>query len=133
MNPPADFEFRWLSPLGISLVLLLGYGVLNTLVGLVIPFLSRRTGTAGFATQPTLDLITMLWLAFGLVQLGLLWFGARLGLRWAFWTAVVADAVQLFGWALYGSQTRDWTAPLFWYDCLFLLPAIVLGWIGWKS
>ena len=79
------------------MLLLFGYNVLNTLVGVVIPFLSRSTGTSGFATQPTLDLMTMLWLAFGIFQLGLVWFGVRTGQWWAFWLVVAADAAQLAG------------------------------------
>lgn len=130
MNPTPAFDFRWLSPLGISATLFLGYGGLNTLVGLVIPFLSRRTGTDGFASQATLDLMTMLWLAFGLFQLGLVWFGLRAGYPWVLWMVAVADLIQLVGWIFYGVQTRDWGAPLFWYAALFLLPATVLGWIG---
>lgn len=123
-------EFKWLSPLGASVVFFLGYGVLNTLVGVVIPFLSRRTGTAGFTTQPSLDLMNMLWLAFGLFQLGLAWFGLRAGQAWAFWFLAAADAAQLAGWVAYGLQAHDFTAPLFWYDAIFLIPAVVLGWIG---
>ena len=130
MSAQSNVDFRWLSPLGVSVILLLGYGVLNVLVGLVIPFLSRRTGTAGFASQPTLDLMTMLWLAFGLFQGGLVWFSVRAGQPWAFWTVIAADAAQLLGWVLYGAQTRDWTAPLLLYDAIFLLPALVLGLIG---
>jgi hypothetical protein len=130
MSSQNAFEFRWLSPLGISAALFFGYGFLNTLVGLVIPFLSRRTGAAGFATQPSLDLMTMLWLAFGLFQLGNVWFGLRTGQEWAFWFLVAADAAQLAGWVAYGWQTRDFGAPLFWYDAIFLIPAAVLGWIG---
>ena len=128
--PNVDINFRWLSPLGISVILFLGYGFLNTLVGLVIPFLSRRTGTAGFAPQPSLDLMTMLWLGFGLFQLCVAWFGLREGQTWAFVALIAADIAQLVGWLLYGLQTHDLTAPLFWYNVIFLIPAVVLGWVG---
>jgi hypothetical protein len=130
MNTQTVGEFTWLSPLGISVALFLGYGILNALVGVVIPFLSRRTGTAGFTTQPSLDLMNMLWLGFGLFQLGLAWFGLRAGQAWAFWFLAVADAAQLVGWIAYGLQTRDFGAPLFWYAAIFFIPAAVLGWIG---
>ncbi len=129
MKQPA-FVFHWLSPLGISVILFLGYGLLNGLVGVVVPFLSRRTGTAGFAPQPTFDLMLMLWLAFGIFQLGLTWFGIRQGESWAFWLVVAADVAQLTGWVLYSWQTKDFTAPLLWYNAIFLIPAAVLGWIG---
>ncbi len=105
MSAQAAAAFRWLSPLGIAVMLFLGYGVLNTLVGVVIPFLSRQTGTSGFATQPSLDLMTQLWLAFGSFQLGLVWFGVRAAQWWAFWVVVVADAAQLAGWLIYDIQT----------------------------
>src|SRR5690242_14867248 len=105
METQSVSEFTWLSPLGISVALFLGYGFLNTLVGVVIPFLSRRTGTAGFTTQPSLDLMNMLWLAFGLFQLGLAWFGLRVAQTWAFWFLLAADAAQLVGWIAYGLQT----------------------------
>ena len=52
MIKQASFEFYWLSLLGISVILFLGYGLLNLLVGIFVPFLSRRTGTAGFAPSP---------------------------------------------------------------------------------
>jgi hypothetical protein len=130
MNPQSAFNLRWFSPLGVSAILFLGYGLLNTLVGLVIPFLSRHTGTAGFTTQPSLDLMTMLWLAFGLFQLGIVWFGLRHGYAWALWIVAAADLAQLVGWIMYGIQTRDWGAPLFWYNVVFLIPATVLGWIA---
>jgi len=130
MNPETTFRFHWLSPLGISVVLFLGYGILNTLVGVVIPFLSRRTGTTGFTTQPILDLMTMLWLGFGLFQIGIVWFGLRERQIWALWLLIAADLAQLIGWIFYGVQTHDWGPPLFWYDVIFLVPAAVLGWMG---
>jgi hypothetical protein len=130
MSSQNAVEFHWLSPLGVSVALFLGYGVLNTLVGVVIPFLSRRTGTAGFTSQPSLDLMTMLWLGFGLFQLGIAWFGLRAGQLWAFWLLAASDVAQLVGWIAYGMQTRDWGAPLFWYEVIFLIPATALGWIG---
>ncbi len=35
-------------------------------------------------------------------------------------------------WLFWGIalQTRDWYAPLFLYAAVFVIPAIVLGWIG---
>jgi hypothetical protein len=130
MDVQSVSKFHWLSPLGISTALFLGYGFLNTLVGVVIPFLSRRTGTAGFTSQPSLDLMNMLWLGFGVFQLGTAWFGLRAGQNWAFWFLAAADATQMAGWVAYGLQAHDWGAPLFWYDAIFLIPAAVLGLIG---
>ena len=118
-------KLRWLSPLGFSVVLFLSYGVLNVLIGLVIPFLSRRMGTAGFMPQPALDLITMLWLAFGIFQVRVAWFGLRYGQSWA-----LGMLAQLVGWIAYAWQTHDWSAPLFLCAAMIILPATVLGWIG---
>jgi len=78
MNTQSTFDFRWLSPLGISVILFLGYGALNVLVDVVIPWLSRRLGTRGLP-QHQVDMLTMLWLAFGIFQLGVVWFGLRDG------------------------------------------------------
>ena len=72
----------------------------------------------------------MLWLAFGLFQIGLVWIGVRQRQAWAFWFVVAADVAQLAGWIFYGWQTHDFTAPLLWYNAIFLLPAAILGWIG---
>jgi hypothetical protein len=130
MNDQSTLTFRWFSPLGFSVALFLGYGALNVLVGLVIPFLSRRTGTAGFSTQPALDLTTMLWLAFGIFQLGVAWFGLREKQAWALWVLTLACLAQLIGWVAYGAQTRDWGAPLFLCVAIIIIPATVLGWIG---
>jgi len=129
MSNPTPFEFRWLSPLGVSVALFLGYGALNTLVGLVIPGLSRKLGTNGLP-QYRVDLLSMLWLAFGLFQLSIVWFGLREGQRWALFVLAAADLVQLVGWVFYGIQSRDWYAPLFLYAAVFVVPAILLGWIG---
>lgn len=122
--------FHWLSPLGISVILFLIYGGLNVLVGLVIPFLSRKTGTAGFSTRPALDLTCMMWLAFGIFHVGVAWFALRDGQWWALWVVALACLAQLAGWVAYGVQTKDFLAPLFLLDAIIILPATVLGWLG---
>lgn len=129
MSVQPAFEFQWLSPLGISVALFLGYGALNALVGVVIPGLSRRLGTNGLP-QHRVDLLSMLWLAFGIFQLAVVWFGLREGQTWALWVLGAADLAQLAGWVFYGIQTRDWYAPLFLYAAVSVIPAILLGWIG---
>ena len=129
MNPQPAFNFQWLSPLGISVVLFLGYGALNAIVGVVIPFLHRKSHNPQPAVH-IVDLGCALWLAFGIFQLGVVWFGLRERQAWAFWVIVAADIAQLVGWIAYGVQSRDWYAPLFLYDAIFLIPAAVLGWIG---
>jgi hypothetical protein len=39
-----------------------------------------------------------IWLAFGIFQIALTWFGIRQGQVWAFWTVVLANIVALAGW-----------------------------------
>jgi hypothetical protein len=48
----------------------------------------------------------------------------------ALWIVGAADLAQLLGWVFYGIQARDWYAPLFLYAAVFVVPAILLGWIG---
>ena len=108
-------------------MLFLGYGALNAIVGVVIPFLHRKSHNPQPAVH-IVDLGCALWLAFGIFQLGVVWFGLRQGQAWAFWVIVAADIAQLVGWIAYGVQSRDWYAPLFFYDAIFLIPAAVLGW-----
>lgn len=122
-------NFRWLSALGASAGLFLGYAILNILVGVAIPFVTRRVGTSGWP-QPAVDLMSGLWLAIGILLLGVTWFGLRLGQGWALWVAAGAGLAQLAGWIVCSRQTGDWFAPLFIYDALTLLPAILLGWQG---
>jgi hypothetical protein len=45
MQAQPVFEFQWGNPLGISTILFLLYGVMNVVIGLIVPFLSR--GSAG--------------------------------------------------------------------------------------
>ena len=129
MNALPAFDFRWLSPLGISVALFLGYGGLNVIVSVVIPFLHRKLHNPQPAVY-IVDLGCALWLAFGIFQLGVVWFGLRQGQTWAWWTVVAADLAQLIGWVLYAVQSGDRGAPLFLYALVFILPATVLGWLG---
>jgi len=126
-NMQANADFRWLSPLGLSVALFLGFGALHVLAGLVVPFLSRATGNRGGLTQLQLDLFMLGIFAFGLVQLGVVWLGLRARNAWGLWIVVALDAMQLAAWIVYGLRSGDWGAPLFWYDTVFLIPAFVLG------
>ena len=100
MSGQTSFEFHWLSSLGISVALFLGYGALNAIVGVVIPFLHRKSHNPQPAVH-IVDLGCALWLAFGIFQLGVVWFGLRQGQAWALWTVASADLAQLIGWGLY--------------------------------
>lgn len=106
MSGQPNFEFRWLSPPGISVVLFMGYGALNTLIGVAIPGLSRRLGTNGLP-QHRVDMHSTLYCASRIFQLGAVWFGLRNGHTWALWIVAITDLAQLAGWVCYGIQTRD--------------------------
>lgn len=89
------------------------------------------------------DMYTMyvrvgLWLAFGIFQVALVWFGVRNGEVWAFWTVVLANVAALTGWLLVAIPFVQKGVPLG-LDLppiVVLLPitvvpvATVLGWIG---
>ncbi len=78
MSPQLASELERWSPLGVSVILFIGYGLLNILVGFVIPSLSRRLGTGGLA-QERVDMLCMLWLAFGIFQSSVVWFALKEG------------------------------------------------------
>jgi hypothetical protein len=79
-----------------------------------------------------------LWLAFGLFEVVLAWFGLRQGQPWALWTLAGANAAQLAGWGavtlrylLRGAHVDLDLPPVIFLWPLFVAPlATVLGWIG---
>ncbi len=168
MSMTSTFDFRWLSPLGISVALFLFYGVMNIVIGILIPianrlsdselpggilFMSARSDEALFGRSAsdlvkhdtalaTLRQLNYAWMAglfvsFGILQLGLTWFGLRSGNRWALWTLTVGDLAMLPYWALiFQPYLRAGTPlglqdipPLFLYLAIIVVAAIV-GWFG---
>lgn len=127
MNDPV-FQFRWLSPLGIAVILFLLYGVMNAVSGALTPFfvrpdrlvtanvllMSERTDTTLFEGAPQdvmaqnkplglLRQLMSIWLgglmlSFGLLQLAVAWFGLRQGQAWALWTLTVSDLAMAPFW-----------------------------------
>lgn len=79
-----------------------------------------------------------LWLAFGIFETALIWFGVREGLAWAFWTVVLANLAVLAGWASISWQFIrrgvrlgfDLPPVAFLYAAIITPIAAVLGWIG---
>ncbi len=172
MNTQSTFEFRWLSPLGISVSLFLMQGVLTVFVAVLVLvinqrimerrvdyadggiLLSGRMDSLFFGrdlrelirSDPLLvqvDMYTMyvragLWLAFGIFQMALIWFGMRNGEEWAFWTVVLANVAALIGWLLVVIPfvQKGVLLGLDMPPIVFLLPIVVvpvasvLGWIG---
>jgi hypothetical protein len=78
------------------------------------------------------------WLAFGIFEIVVTWFGLRLGQRWALWTLAGANAAAVFGWGLVVVRYLQRAAhvdldlpPVIFLWPLFVVPvATVLGWIG---
>ncbi len=125
-----SFQFQWVSPLGVSVILFLLFGLMNVVIGVLIPFfirpdrlvtsnillMSERTDTVLFGGSPselitqnkTLGLLRLLldyWLAglllsFGLFQVAVTWFGLREGQAWALWILTVSDLAMLPYWYL---------------------------------
>jgi hypothetical protein len=120
MTTPAVFEFRWLSPLGASVVLFILFGLLLLFIGVVTPFAIMRPGysqqdlltsaradTLLFGRTPTelfkddLALATLwrlmalhlggMFAGFGIFQIVVAWLGLRHGQAWALWTLTAAD------------------------------------------
>ena len=125
MNANMQFEFRWLSPLGISVILFLVLGLFNVLIGILTPVFVRspdrspskilltstRPDTALLGASPDdlvakdpallkVRLVLVNWLAafmlgFGVLQVVLSWFGLRSGQTWALWGLTLADLSML--------------------------------------
>jgi len=166
MNTSATFSFQWLSPMGTSVALFIIFGLMGLLFGIGIPIISRRAPQFRsivtsrqadarlfghspeelFKQDPILetmyyaktDWLSGMWMGFGLLQLGLTWFGLRNGQHWALWTLTIGDIATAFYSILvlwpYYSQGVPITLfdlpPVFLYPMILIPIAAVLGWIG---
>jgi hypothetical protein len=174
MNVQPAFDFRWLSPLGLSAALFLLLGVLTVMVSLLAMCLYFPPGrTARFAAQgqaalvladrgdsdyfgaplpqihahnpdaaEVIDLQMLIksgqWLAFGIFEIVVAWFGLREGQRWALWTLAGANTAAVFGWCLVtvrflqrGAHVDMDLPPVIFLWPMFVAPvATILGWIG---
>lgn len=128
MNTQPTFDFQWLSPLGISVVLFLLYGLVYILIGVLTPLLlnrgigptilivSPRTDSIVFGRSPAellrddpalfqlrtilLRIIGGLLFAAGCFHLALTWFGLRQGQPWALAALTVGGLAVLPYWYL---------------------------------
>lgn len=119
MNVNPIFEFRWLTPLGISVILFLLIGLFHVVIGILTPVFVRadrltsnslltstRTDTALFGASPQdlvardrplglVRLVVVNWFAaymlgLGILQVAVSWFGLRTGQSWALWSLTLA-------------------------------------------
>ncbi len=141
MNAQSAIEFRWLSPLGVSVVLFLLFGLMNVVVGILAPFFVRpdrltssilftatRPDTALFGATPEaliaqdrplgmLRYLLLVWmggliLGFGLLQLAIAWFGLRNGQTWALWSLTIADLSMVpFWWLILARYAQAGAMP----------------------
>lgn len=120
MTTPAALEFRWLSPLGASVVLFIVFGALFLFIGVVTPIAITRPGyvprdllssaradTKLFGRAPAelfkddVALATLwrlmalhlggMFMSFGVFQVIVAWVGLRHGQAWALWALTIAD------------------------------------------
>jgi len=145
-------------------------GVVDALIGILTPFVTRRTPLPldAFLQNPgadrqlfgespqrllatdaplamlyrtTFDLIGMLLLVFGVLQVAVAWFALRAGHGWALGALVVADVLFIAGWGLVYSQylRRDiafgdiGVPPNLLIPAVLLIPAAVLGFLGLRQ
>jgi len=121
--------FNWASPLGVGVAVLLGWGAINTLIGVLAPIVGRgpvlvadilvlspRTDAAMFGGDPNalvrefppllaLQRVLLVWLgaslaAFGLLIITVTWFGLRRGEPWALPVLAGCWLIVLAGFAL---------------------------------
>ena len=79
-----------------------------------------------------------IWLAFGIFQISLAWFGMRQGQAWAFWTIVLGNIAALAGWVAVllpfvrkGIPLGFDLPPVVLTLAAAILPiATIFGWIG---
>lgn len=130
MNPQMTINFQWLSPLGVSVALFLLHGVLMIIVGGGALFYYRRLGATRMrgalmsermdseyfgrpfqqvqANNPDLlvivdlvmDVRAGLWLAFGIFEVAVTWYGLREGQVWALWTLFLGNLAMWLGYAV---------------------------------
>ena len=134
-------NFRWLSPLGISVILFLLLALFDVISGALTPFFvrpdrmssnilltSERTDTALFGVSPealiaqdrplgTLRWLLNIWigglmLGFGLLQITIAWFGLRAGQTWALWSLTIADLSMVpFWWLILARYSQAGAIP----------------------
>ena len=145
MSSQPAFEFHWLSPLGVSVVLFLLYGSLYVFIGVLEPVV-REYSNAGqgalirgdesdgalFKQNPSqllrensqyalLGKILIHWIAallvmVGIFQLSIVWFGLRQGHVWAYWSLVAGGLAEFPYWILMFQPYASARIPLLRWD-----------------
>ena len=156
--------------LNVSAGLFILGGIVDALIGALTPFVTRRVPLPldSFLQNPgadrelfghspqqllatdaplamlyrmTFDLIGMLLLVFGVLQVAVAWFALRAGHAWALAVLVVVDLLFIAGWGLVYSQyfRRDialadiGVPPNLLAPAALLIPAAVLGLLGLRQ
>ncbi len=160
-------RFRWGSPLGVAVILFMIYGALNVAFAIFVPLTLHTQGIGAVPglvisdkadgallgrsladvqrADPRLnaylvtfmDTMCMMMMPFGILQLGVAWFGLRRMAPWALGTLVLANIAYLPYFAAITSTFSSFGVTLGLDDLFFvaifplpLLIASVLGWIG---
>jgi len=128
MEQSESFVFRWLSPLGLSVLLFLISGIVHILIGSLTPLMvnsefgkkiliiSNRTDTELFGTEPSellrnnpelAEFRTLFFsnaggslIIIGIFIISLTWFGLKQNELWAFITLVITGLIVLPFWYL---------------------------------
>lgn len=154
--------------LRLSYLLFLVSGSIHVVIGVLTPvfhgrtpismvIMSPRTDRAFFGVEPeellatdtslrSLRTVVLMMLAgglvgWGLLEIGLAWFGVRKGEAWPLGTMTVAGLAVLPFWYL--AFRPYWRAgialsvadmpPFIWIPTILFLPAAVLGWLGIRT
>lgn len=144
MPDQVAFDFRWLSPLGLSVALFLLYGGFYVFIGALTPALSdtemgrqigiisARTDRILFGDSPEnllrndpalarartiiFNMLGGVLVAAGILVMAVAWFGLRQGQAWALWTLCLAGVVVVPFWWLVFQPYFQAGAPLSFSD-----------------
>jgi hypothetical protein len=167
-TPPAPIGFRWRTRLGVATTVLLLYGVLNVVFAALTPIVQHANGIMGaqimnnrvdsrvlgkdvtaLATTDRplndymvafMDTMCMLMMAFGLLQVAIVWFALRRRQMWALWALVLADLSfipYLIAWtstfSKYGATWGESLASFGGYWVLVVLGVALSAVLGWSD
>lgn len=163
--------FRWRSKLGVAVALFLLYGLMNVFFAIQVPVTQHTGGIRqgqivstsadtkvlglpldNLATASPqvndylvafMDTMCMMMMAFGILQVAVVWFALRRAQRWALWAVALADVSFIpyfIGWTSvfsgYGVSFGESLTSFagFWIIVVVLIiVATALGWTGTRT